>query len=397
MKGGASFITISWCKYQNHHKTCLLGHSDNNGAEDRGRLKTTYFANYFYATNSRHPRTRFGTVHVLNNMYEDVGRGREGGFGYGSGASNESQVWAEGNFFLDTRWPMSADRSTADFAAVYGPLLSQNSNIACFGLKSLNNEYDDSGLTATIVGQVSPAMINPSGLSVKFDELTGSNFTYNPVNDYNYSADLLPAQAVRVLVPIYAGAEKVNWNVSCTTIALDLIDFSAKKEKDNAIIAWKTANEVAVSHFEVEKSSDGKTFSTIGEIKARNTASANDYAFTDNTPLSKIAYFRLKMVDLDGRITFSKIVSLVTDDEKSHSLKIYPSVSPDFLTIETTTRTAATLTFVDLLGRVVWSKNITVSDALSIHKLSILAFPNGIYSVILTDKDGQLVGKFVKQ
>ena len=402
VKDGASFITISWCKYQNHHKTCLLGHSDNNGATDRGRLKVTYFANYFYATNSRHPRTRFGTVHVLNNMYEDVGRGREGGFGYGIGASNESQVWAEGNFFLDTRWPMSADRSTADFAAVYGPLMSQNSNIACWGLKSLNNEYDDSGLTATIVGQVKPEMINPSGLSVKFDELTSANFTYVPSNDYNYTADLLPAQAVRILIPIYAGAEKVNWNVNCGVIPLDLVDFSVKKEKNNAVVTWRTANEIAVSHFEVEKSSDGKTFSSIAEIKARNTADVNDYVFTDNTPLSKIQYFRLKMVDVDGRITFSKIVSLTNDGTKNHSLKIYPSVSKDFLTIETTTQTAATLTFVDLLGRVVWRKDIqpyvsTASDAVLTHKLSISDFPNGLYSVILTDKDGKLVGKFVKQ
>lgn len=397
VKDGASFVTISWCKYQNHHKTCLLGHSDNNGATDRGRLKVTYFANYFFSTNSRHPRTRFGTVHVLNNMYENVGRGRNGGFGYGIGASNESQVWAEGNFFLDTRWPMSADRSTADFAAVYGPLMSQNSNIACWGLKSVNNEYDDSGLTATIVGQVKPEMINPSGLSVKFDELTSANFTYVPSNDYNYTTDLLPAQAVRVLIPIYAGAEKVNWNVSCGVVALDLVDFSAKKANNDALIAWQTANEVAVSHFEVEKSGDGKTFSHIGTAKARNLSSVNNYSFADNTPLSKITYYRLKMVDLDGRITFSKVVSLVNDAVKNRSLKIYPSVSTDFLTIETTTRTAATLSFVDLLGRVVWSKQINASEAVSTQKMSISGFPNGIYSVILTDKDGQLVGKFVKQ
>jgi hypothetical protein len=256
-------------------------------------------------------------------------------------------------------------------------------------------------------------MINPSGLSVKFDELTSANFTYVPSNDYNYTADLLPAQAVRVLVPIYAGAEKVNWNVSCGVVALDLVDFSVKKETNNALIAWKTANEVAVSHFEIEKSNDGKTFATIAEVKARNTTSANDYTFTDKTPLSIIQYFRLKMVDLDGKITFSKVVSLSNDGVKNHLLKIYPSVAHDFLTIEIgctdkaclVSTDDATLTFVDLLGRVVWSKNIcgrdkaclVSADGISIHKLSISDFPNGLYSVILRDRNGQLVGKFVKQ
>ena len=88
VKDGASFVTISFNKYQNHHKTCLMGHSDNNGGTDLGRLKVTYYGNYFFSTNSRHPRTRFGTVHVVNNMYENVGLGRTNGFGYGIGASN---------------------------------------------------------------------------------------------------------------------------------------------------------------------------------------------------------------------------------------------------------------------------------------------------------------------
>jgi pectate lyase len=305
VKDGASFVTISWCKYRNHWKTCLLGHSDNNGATDLGRLKVTYYANYFYSTNSRHPRTRFGTVHVLNNLYENVGLGRTGGLGYGIGASNNSQVWAEGNFFLDTRWPMTADRSIADFAAVYGAnLVSPNSNIQCYGLKSVNNEYDDSGLTQSLVGKVAPAMLNPSGLSIKFDELTTPNFTYKPMNDYNYTADLLPASAVRTLIPIYAGADKINWNIGCTT--------------------------------------------PVG------------------------------VADNEGVL---------------NNLKITPSVSSDFLTIETTSNETTTLTVVDVFGRIVMTKKITISE----NKLKIANLPNGVYSVILSNSSGRSVGKFVKQ
>jgi pectate lyase len=219
VKDGASFVTISWCKYQHHWKTCLMGHSDNNGATDLGRLKVTYYANYFYNTNSRHPRTRFGTAHVLNNLYENVGLGRTGQLGYGIGASNRSQVWAESNFFLDTRWPMLADRSTADFNAVYGPnLLSPNSNIQCFGLKSLNNAYDDSGLTQTLVGKVLPSMLNPSNRSIKFDEISTPQFTFNPANDYAYTP--FAAADVRSLIPLYAGADQVNWNVSCAPVGV---------------------------------------------------------------------------------------------------------------------------------------------------------------------------------
>ena len=397
VKGGSSYVTISWCKFQNHHKTCLLGHSDNNGAEDRGRLKTTYFANYFFSTNSRHPRTRFGTVHVLNNMYENVGRGRQGGFGYGIGASNESQVWVEGNFFLDTRWPMSADRSTADFAAVYGPLQSQNSNIACFGLKSLNNEYDDSGLTATIVGQVKAEMINPSGMSVKFDELTGPNFTYVPSNDYNYSADLLPAQAVRVLIPQYAGADNpnINWGVNCTTIPLNLLDFAATKQNNEAVLTWKTVNEQNVSLYEVERSNDGKAFYAVGQTKANNTLDVQTYTLTDKMPLVQIQYYRLKMVDYDGTTTYSKIVSL--SKEGLSKFKIYPSVTKDILTVETTTSGASTINIVDVLGRIVSSRQIAASENTMTTEISVSNLPIGVYSVVFESANGRSAAKFIKQ
>ena len=308
MKDGASFITLSFCKFQNHWKTSLIGHSDNNGATDAGRLKITYYGNYFLNTNSRHPRVRFGEVHVLNNLYENVGLGRTGRFGYGLSASNNASVYAEGNFFLDTRWPMLADRTTADFATVYGALTSPNSNTPCFGLKSVNNGYDDSGLTQTIVGQLNPAMINPSGLSVKFDELITPNFTLNPSNFYNYSNDLLTAANVRILIPQYAGADKILFSKTCSNrVSL----------KENFI-------------------------------------------------------------------------------HKQLTLKAYPSVSSDILTIETTANMPAVLKIVDILGRVLIVKKIESSNSILINAIAINALSNGVYSIILDNKEGHLVEKFIK-
>jgi pectate lyase len=400
VKDGASFVTISFCKFQHHWKTSLNGHSDNNGATDAGRLKITYYGNYFLNTNSRHPRVRFGEVHVLNNLYENVGLGRTGHFGYGLSASNNASVYAEGNFFLDTRWPMLADRTTADFAAVYGAsLTSPNSNTPCFGLKSVNNAYDDSGLTQTIVGQLNPAMINPSGLSVKFDELITPNFTLNPSSYYNYSTDLLTAADVRILIPQYAGADKISFVKNCATIPLNLIHFSANKiDNSNAIrLNWQTANEEHVSHFSIERSNDGLNFNPLGIIAARNTKAINDYTFSDNSPFNSINYYRLRMVDFDGKETFSKIISLKDNATIKNSLKAYPSVSDAFLTVETTSKESATLKIVDVLGRVLMTKTIEASNSILSQSITIGALPNGVYSIILENKDGRFIEKFIKQ
>ncbi|KAF3353708.1 putative mannosyltransferase [Verticillium dahliae VDG1] len=64
-------ITISWNKFHDHWKGSLVGHSDNNASEDRGKLRVTYHHNHFYNVNSRLPSIRFGTGHIYSSCYEN--------------------------------------------------------------------------------------------------------------------------------------------------------------------------------------------------------------------------------------------------------------------------------------------------------------------------------------
>ncbi|NQV50458.1 MAG: hypothetical protein HQ507_08170, partial [Candidatus Marinimicrobia bacterium] len=95
IKHGAAYITVSWCHFYNHTKTCLLGNSDNTGDEDIGRLKVTYHHNWFDNTHSRHPRVRFGQAHVANNYYDN----RDNFMLYGVASTMEADVVVEANYF----------------------------------------------------------------------------------------------------------------------------------------------------------------------------------------------------------------------------------------------------------------------------------------------------------
>jgi pectate lyase len=101
IKDGASFVTVSWNHFMNHRKTCIIGHSDNNGDTDIGRLKVTYSFNWFDNTISRHPRVRFGEVHVLNNYYDNS----QGTMSYGIASTMDAKVFVEGNYFLNVPSP----------------------------------------------------------------------------------------------------------------------------------------------------------------------------------------------------------------------------------------------------------------------------------------------------
>lgn len=100
IKRGSDFITVSWNHFFDHHKSCLLGHSDKPGIReiDRGHLRVTYHHNFFDGTKTRHPRVRFAEgVHVVNNYY----RGNE----YGVAALMDSGVIVDGNVFEDVEHP----------------------------------------------------------------------------------------------------------------------------------------------------------------------------------------------------------------------------------------------------------------------------------------------------
>ncbi|MEO3814218.1 cellulose binding domain-containing protein [Sphaerisporangium sp. B11E5] len=99
VKRASDYVTVSWNHVHSHDKTMLLGHSDDNGGEDRGRLRVTYHHNYFDGTNQRHPRVRFGNpVHVYNNYYRNVG-------GYGVASTEGAGVLVECNYFENTGDP----------------------------------------------------------------------------------------------------------------------------------------------------------------------------------------------------------------------------------------------------------------------------------------------------
>jgi len=101
-KHGSDFLTFSWNKFHDHWKGSLVGHSDNNAAEDTGKLHVTYHHNLFENVNSRLPSVRFGTAHVYSSCYNN---GPTSGINSRMGAV----VFVEENSFTNTQLSIVTD------------------------------------------------------------------------------------------------------------------------------------------------------------------------------------------------------------------------------------------------------------------------------------------------
>ena len=95
-----------------------------------------------------------------------------------------------------------------------------------------------------------------------------------------------------------------------STLPVSLVNFSAKKNNGSININWTTDDEAGLNNYEVQRSSDGRNFSNIQSVQSRNSVSRTSYSATDSKPLNGIGYYRLKMVEVVGGATYSKIVTV---------------------------------------------------------------------------------------
>jgi pectate lyase len=151
----ADFVTISNSYIHDHWKASLVGHSDNNGGEDKGHLTVTYNNNYLKNLNSRGPSFRFGTGHIYNNYYENVSDGintRQG-----------AQLLVQNNVFSNSKKAIYS--TDGGFAVASGNDFGSSSNAAPAGTLS-KAPYTVSNLLAA--SAVKAAVVGTAGATLKF-------------------------------------------------------------------------------------------------------------------------------------------------------------------------------------------------------------------------------------
>lgn len=153
---GADYITVSNTYFHDHFKASLVGHSDSNGSEDKGKLRITYANNYWKNINSRMPLLRFGTAHVINSVYD----GGETAVNTRMGA----QALVESTVFTNVkRAILSIDSKEVGYAVSKDVVLNGATNEAPQGtLTSVPYKY-----TLLGSGNVASAVIGKAGNTLK--------------------------------------------------------------------------------------------------------------------------------------------------------------------------------------------------------------------------------------
>lgn len=166
-------------------------------------------------------------------------------------------------------------------------------------------------------------------------------------------------------------------NVSATTLPVDLLFFKAKKIGGDVELKWATATEINNSHFDIERSLDGESFTRIDREQGHgNSASLIHYSVFDyDVPQqSDPVYYRLKQVDFDGSSEYSSI-AYITHEEEDKS-KVYPNPASDVINISKNGYEFAVRLLDPAGNEVGYSPMGHDQTQLPVHQL-----PNGMYFV----------------
>jgi hypothetical protein len=201
------------------------------------------------------------------------------------------------------------------YVQIFGPLMSLYDNSGLI-MANNNNYYfnwlpyygvDANKLNTTFINALNCGSGRPHGCAMPY--------VYGPVN-------IMP-----------------NGVSAGNSLPVILSDFSVNLIDNQTALSWTTDQENNSNRFEVERSTDGATWTKIASIAAKGNSSVqNKYAYTDKVPVAGINYYRLKMIDMDNTFEYSEIKSVRA--AFSANVRVYPNPASNFVHVSLPTATS---------------------------------------------------------
>ena len=171
------------------------------------------------------------------------------------------------------------------------------------------------------VNYINSAPVPPNPLAkVALIQITGHDLTegwslnFNNNNQYNF-----PGKNVWEWM--------LHYNRNYNVVPVNILSFNALKQNNYALLNWQTENEVNINGYEIQRSSNGTSWQTIGFVQANGNF--GNYHFTDGALLTGKNYYRLKIIDNQASQSYSRIQFI------DFSKKGYLELTPNTITTNT--------------------------------------------------------------
>jgi hypothetical protein len=274
-------------------------------------------------------------------------------------------------------------------------------------------EFDlGTGANATYMGGTPEISV-----SQKSSKFLGQNVAGNEYNGIDTSADAVMFKVKRNNVhqfTVRLGAIVTNncqaarqYSVymkdfqitNALTLPVSLLNFQANVKNNKVTLNWTSANEINFSHFVVQHSTDGVNFTDAATVMGRGSvASVNQYQF-DNTVdnNSKTHYYRLLMIDANGKYDYSAVRMIRIIKENNVSVSVFPNpvVNEVRVTVpENWQQKQVVYEIYNSNGQLM--NRVQSQSAAQIQQINMSSYQNGAYTVKVSNGQESLVKQIIK-
>jgi len=182
---------------------------------------------------------------------------------------------------------------------------------------------------------------------------------------------------------------KLTYKVGMLTLPVDFISFNGKLLMDKTIrLDWKAETDINHSYFNVEKSTNNFTFTSIGRVSIKPP-----YYLIDPSPNVGNNYYRIKQVNNDGKYTYSKVINIVYDPS-AFTMQIYPNPIRDVLNLKVSLPGADNiqLQVSDMEGQIVLKTTKFITNGIGEFNIDVRSWPSQLYSVKIIDSNNKVLG-----
>lgn len=222
-------------------------------------------------------------------------------------------------------------------------------------------------------------------------------YTFNSAGNYN-----LLVKAISLDGPGCLSSSAASITVTAATLPVKLLYFNGEYGSGQSKLIWATSMEQNTDHFSVERSNDGARFYAIGRVAAAGNSNGNlTYSYTDKQSISQTAWYRLQIVDRDGKLTTSQVIRLLNSDSKVlHLVGVLPNPFENDLQlmIQADRSQALSIQLLDIAGREVYHVVKSVSAGSNMVILSSLShLSKGLYVLRVMNGKEVLITKRVNK
>jgi hypothetical protein len=176
-------------------------------------------------------------------------------------------------------------------------------------------------------------------------------------------------------------------------LPLILVSFNSSQQNQDVVLYWTTANEENINSFEIESSINGNTdWQTLETISSMATEGGGySYSYTDQTRKNGDRYYRLKIIDRDGKYVYSKI--LFIGSAQTTTISLWPTLVNSSVNITLPASQSAQVSIFNTSGQLV--KTLTTgSESFTIN---VSGLGRGEYFLQATQGSNSYAAKFLKQ